>query len=164
VRAHPNVFRWHPSSTAMTRFTTDIQMRFRDIDGMGHVNNAVISPTSSSRGRSSTCTTRTAVARRDRLHPGARGHRLRIPGDVGRSDSGGGLALEDWQFLVHAQLRNQGETERPHPRAREERPGLVRLREEESKPIRTISAPSYNRASRRRQGPLGLRKPPPKAL
>ena len=26
---------------AMTRFTTDIQMRFRDIDGMGHVNNAV---------------------------------------------------------------------------------------------------------------------------
>ena len=25
----------------MTRFTTDIQMRFRDIDGMGHVNNAV---------------------------------------------------------------------------------------------------------------------------
>lgn len=25
----------------MTRFVTDIQMRFRDIDGMGHVNNAV---------------------------------------------------------------------------------------------------------------------------
>ncbi len=25
----------------MARFTTDIQMRFRDIDGMGHVNNAV---------------------------------------------------------------------------------------------------------------------------
>ena len=25
----------------MTRFTTDIQLRFRDIDGMGHVNNAV---------------------------------------------------------------------------------------------------------------------------
>src|SRR6058998_4429895 len=25
----------------MTRFTTDVQMRFRDIDGMGHVNNAV---------------------------------------------------------------------------------------------------------------------------
>ena len=25
----------------MTSFTTDIQMRFRDIDGMGHVNNAV---------------------------------------------------------------------------------------------------------------------------
>lgn len=25
----------------MTRLTTDIQMRFRDIDGMGHVNNAV---------------------------------------------------------------------------------------------------------------------------
>ncbi|HLE54711.1 MAG TPA: thioesterase family protein [Thermoplasmata archaeon] len=25
----------------MTRFTIDIQMRFRDIDGMGHVNNAV---------------------------------------------------------------------------------------------------------------------------
>jgi len=25
----------------MTRFTTEIQMRFRDIDGMGHVNNAV---------------------------------------------------------------------------------------------------------------------------
>ncbi len=25
----------------MTRFKTDIQMRFRDIDGMGHVNNAV---------------------------------------------------------------------------------------------------------------------------
>ena len=25
----------------MTRFMTDIQMRFRDIDGMGHVNNAV---------------------------------------------------------------------------------------------------------------------------
>lgn len=25
----------------MTRFTTDIQMRFRDIDSMGHVNNAV---------------------------------------------------------------------------------------------------------------------------
>jgi len=25
----------------VTRFTTDIQMRFRDIDGMGHVNNAV---------------------------------------------------------------------------------------------------------------------------
>ncbi len=25
----------------MTRFTTDIQMRFRDIDGMGHVNNSV---------------------------------------------------------------------------------------------------------------------------
>src|SRR3979409_771496 len=25
----------------MTRFTTDIQMRFRDIDGMGHLNNAV---------------------------------------------------------------------------------------------------------------------------
>src|SRR5438309_10929859 len=25
----------------MTRFTTDIQMRFRDIDGVGHVNNAV---------------------------------------------------------------------------------------------------------------------------
>ena len=25
----------------MTHFTTDIQMRFRDIDGMGHVNNAV---------------------------------------------------------------------------------------------------------------------------
>jgi len=25
----------------MTRITTDIQMRFRDIDGMGHVNNAV---------------------------------------------------------------------------------------------------------------------------
>ncbi len=25
----------------MTRFSTDIQMRFRDIDGMGHVNNAV---------------------------------------------------------------------------------------------------------------------------
>src|SRR6266702_4734385 len=29
------------SSPAMTRFTTDIQMRFRDIDGMGHVNNSV---------------------------------------------------------------------------------------------------------------------------
>ncbi|MGQ0797935.1 MAG: acyl-CoA thioesterase, partial [Methanobacteriota archaeon] len=25
----------------MTRFTLDVQMRFRDIDGMGHVNNAV---------------------------------------------------------------------------------------------------------------------------
>lgn len=25
----------------MTRFVTDVQMRFRDIDGMGHVNNAV---------------------------------------------------------------------------------------------------------------------------
>jgi acyl-CoA thioester hydrolase len=25
----------------MARFTTDIQVRFRDIDGMGHVNNAV---------------------------------------------------------------------------------------------------------------------------
>src|SRR3989304_10354129 len=25
----------------MTRFTIDVQMRFRDIDGMGHVNNAV---------------------------------------------------------------------------------------------------------------------------
>ena len=25
----------------MTRYTTDIQLRFRDIDGMGHVNNAV---------------------------------------------------------------------------------------------------------------------------
>lgn len=25
----------------MTRFTCDVQMRFRDIDGMGHVNNAV---------------------------------------------------------------------------------------------------------------------------
>jgi len=25
----------------MTRFTTDVQMRFRDIDGMGHVNHAV---------------------------------------------------------------------------------------------------------------------------
>ena len=25
----------------MTRFLTDVQMRFRDIDGMGHVNNAV---------------------------------------------------------------------------------------------------------------------------
>ena len=25
----------------MTRFATDIQMRFRDIDGMGHVNNAI---------------------------------------------------------------------------------------------------------------------------
>src|SRR5437879_12361050 len=25
----------------MTRFTTDIQMRFRDIDGLGHVNSAV---------------------------------------------------------------------------------------------------------------------------
>src|SRR5467141_4882959 len=26
---------------AMTRFLTDVQMRFRDLDGMGHVNNAV---------------------------------------------------------------------------------------------------------------------------
>jgi len=25
----------------MTRFLTDVQMRFRDLDGMGHVNNAV---------------------------------------------------------------------------------------------------------------------------
>jgi acyl-CoA thioester hydrolase len=25
----------------MTRFTIDVQMRFRDVDGMGHVNNAV---------------------------------------------------------------------------------------------------------------------------
>jgi len=25
----------------MTRFTMDVQMRFRDVDGMGHVNNAV---------------------------------------------------------------------------------------------------------------------------
>ena len=29
------------STRAMVRFTTDIQMRFRDLDAMGHVNNAV---------------------------------------------------------------------------------------------------------------------------
>src|SRR3990172_1854658 len=34
-------FREAPHRPAMTRFTTEIQMRFRDIDGMGHVNNAV---------------------------------------------------------------------------------------------------------------------------
>src|SRR6266568_4241427 len=89
-------------------------------------------------------------ARRDRLHPRARGHRFRVAGGVGRRDPRQRVAVEDRDVVLHTELRGLGETQRPDPRAGEERPRLVRLREEEveADPARLPPTP--------RGGPRGL--------
>src|SRR6266705_7137735 len=70
-------------------------------------------------------------ARRDRLHPRSRGHRLRIAGGLGRPDPRERMAVEDRDVVLHAELRDLGEAQRSNPGAGEERPRLLRLRQEE---------------------------------
>src|SRR6266511_1329666 len=97
-------------------------------------------------------------ARRDRLHPRARRHRFRVAGGLGRPDPRQRVALEDRDVVLYAQLRGLGEAQRPDARAREERPRLVRLREEE------VEADSTGLSQTPRGRPGGLvRNPFPEA-